>query len=793
MDKGAHFHKCDFQVHTPRDINWSGDRAITDEQRKAYSADFIQACRDKKLDAVAITDHHDFAFFRYIKDASVNELDANGELLAAVERITVFPGIELSLSVPPCQALLILDSDFPVEALHRILTKLSLVPAPDEEYRTANTERIAGAIVMGLQSLYDMLDSMAEVKGRYIILPNVSEGGNHTLIRSGHADYYKNMPCVGGYLDGSIEQLGTGRRDIVDGKNREYGNKAIGIFQTSDNRRRDFANLGTHTTWAKWAEPTAEAIRQACLAKESRLEQQIPELPGVFVSEINITNSKFLGPISVKFNKQYNAFIGGRGTGKSTVLEYLRWGLCDQGVESMDEDDMVPFQVRRKSLVEKTLKKFDGEVIISLEVNDILHIIKRSSKDHSVQLKIGDGGFNIVDEATVRALLPIQAYSQKQLSSVGVRIEELRRIIESPVRKELHDISVKIEAVSDQIKSTYNELSSKKKAELERNRYGYEVSSLAKQINEIRGAISSADGSDYSRLSELKSGMEADALLISKWETQSSTIQRLTDDLKYQLSLFPIAKIGNQIHGDAKMLEAYNMLGNLSRDAQRKIDDIKALFSVENMELYNSALAEWRVMKQKVDSEYAEIASQVSGNVERIESLKKIEIRTIEVKKMIDDTERVLSKVSKAQEQYAELRAEWVKLHREKVNFLDEQCGIFSALSNGVIKADMSKSLDYHRVKDRLKNFFSGMNIREQKINDTAKAISNSADPIDSWLEFTADLEKLADMSSDDIGDSPLPSTPLLSDDYAFGDNERIRIVKSTTRQTWLEMALTEL
>lgn len=316
----------------------------------------------------------------------------------------------------------------------------------------------------------------------------------------------------------------------------------------------------------------------------------------------------------------------------------------------MDEDDMVPFQVRRKNLVEKTLKKFDGEVIISLEVNDILHIIKRSSKDHSVQLKIGDGGFNIVDEATVRALLPIQAYSQKQLSSVGVRIEELRRIIESPVRKELHDISVKIEAVSDQIKSTYNELSSKKKAELERNRYGYEVSSLAKQINEIRGAISSADGSDYSRLSELKLGMEADALLISKWETQSSTIQRLTDDLKYQLSLFPIAKVGNQIHGDVKMLEAYNMLGNLSRDAQRKIDNIKELFSVENMESYNSALAEWRVMKQKVDSEYAELASQVSGNVERIESLKKIEIRTIEVKKMIDDTERVLSKVSKAQE-----------------------------------------------------------------------------------------------------------------------------------------------
>ncbi|UYZ61600.1 TrlF family AAA-like ATPase [Hymenobacter weizhouensis] len=793
MDKGAHFHNCDFQVHTPRDINWNGDRAITDDQRKAYSNEFIQACRDKKLDAVAITDHHDFAFFKYIKEASINEVDSDGNLIASDERITVFPGIELSLSVPPCQALLILDSDFPVDALHRILTKLSLTPSPEEEHRTANTERISGSIVMGLQHLYDMLDSMAEVKGRYIVLPNVSEGGNHTLLRSGHADYYKSMPCVGGYLDGSIEQLGIGRKDIIDGKNREYGNKPVGIFQTSDNRRRDFANLGLHTTWAKWAEPTAEAIRQACLAKESRLEQQTPELPSIFIAEIIITNSKFLGPVGIQFNKQYNALIGGRGTGKSTVLEYLRWGLCDQGVESMDEDDMVPFQVRRKSLVEKTLKKFDGEVIITLELNDILHVIKRSSKDHSIQLKIGNGVFNFVDESTIRTLLPIQAYSQKQLSSVGVRVEELRRIIESPVRKELHDISVKIEAISDQIKSTYNELSSKKRAELEKSRYGYEISSLTKQIEEIRGAISSSDGSAYSKLSELKSGMDADALLISKWESQFLIVQRLMDDLKYQLSIFPIAKTDNQMHGNEKIFEAYSILGNLSRVAQHKIDEMRSLFSIDNIGTYNTILAEWRATKQKIEGEYEELSSQVSGNVERIESLKKIENRTLEVKKMIDDTEKVLTKVSKAHQLYTELKAEWIKLHRDKISFLAEQCSIFSALSNGVIKADMAKSLDYHCIKERLKNYFAGMNIREAKVNDMAKAISDSTEPIDSWLEFMADLEKLADISSDDISDSPLPTTPLLSEIYGFGDNERTRIIKSTTRQTWLELALAEL
>ena len=30
------------------------------------------------------------------------------------------------------------------------------------------------------------------------------------------------------------------------------------------------------------------------------------------------------------------AVIGGRGTGKSTILEYLRWGLCDQPVDDIE-------------------------------------------------------------------------------------------------------------------------------------------------------------------------------------------------------------------------------------------------------------------------------------------------------------------------------------------------------------------------------------------------------------------------------------------------------------------------
>ena len=116
MDNGAHFYNCDFQVHTPRDRQWSGSRAITDEEREEYAVEFIQACRENGLDAVAITDHHDTVFIEYIRRAAENETDKNGDPVPEKDRIIVFPGMELTLGVP-CQALLVFDANLPAELL----------------------------------------------------------------------------------------------------------------------------------------------------------------------------------------------------------------------------------------------------------------------------------------------------------------------------------------------------------------------------------------------------------------------------------------------------------------------------------------------------------------------------------------------------------------------------------------------------------------------------------------------------------------------------------------------------
>src|SRR5579859_2555577 len=222
IDKGAHFYRCDMQVHTPRDRNWTGTDRVTDADRRIYAGQLVQACRDRGLQGIAVTDHHDMAFAEYVRRAAAEETDPEGKPLAQELRLVVFPGMELTLSVP-CQALLIFDADFPVDMFALAMTALAIVPSAATEAKTAETQRLTH--IQSLRQIKEELDKHTYLRGRYIIFPHVGENGQFSLLRKGQAAKYTEMPWVGGYVDGEITKLGEGNRNIVDGKTKEWGNK----------------------------------------------------------------------------------------------------------------------------------------------------------------------------------------------------------------------------------------------------------------------------------------------------------------------------------------------------------------------------------------------------------------------------------------------------------------------------------------------------------------------------------------------------------------------------------------
>jgi len=790
-DKGAHFFRCDLQVHTPRDANWSGKRPSSEDDRKQYAEDFIAACREAGLDAVAITDHHDFAFFPYIKAAAVAETLEDGTRVAPNEQIVVFPGIELTLGVP-CQALLVLDADFPADRLADVLTLLNVdivdgtaacLPA------TKSLDQFAS-----LKGLQETLDQRDWLKGKYIILPNATDRGHKTLIRKGMQAKYKEMPCVGCYLDGSVDSLGEGNRDILAGKAKAWGNKRCAVFQTSDARSADFAQLGSHSTWVKWATPTAEALRQACLAQESRVSQTNPQLPGVWVSRLVVSNSKFMGPIDLAFNPQFNAIIGGRGTGKSTILGYLRWGLCDQPAVGASDEEAADPSARQRRLIDTTLSPVDAQVEVHFTINGIAHVVRRYAKSGDILLRVGDGEFEAAREADIRALLPIHAYSQKQLSSVSVRVDELTRFVTAPIQKQLDDIDERVRDVGDRLRENYATLQRFRAMESAIARTTLKERSLSEQAASLRKALTGLSKEDQ-KLLGLKPKVDALRAAVTQWDQQLDDTNAAASEIAESVEIAL-----NRLTTVASLPNPYDVLAAEVREETAKSlaafrDAIKSAASGLEAETGPGSKrfkARERVLEEvdKFDASYDVVKARSTAHEAQLNELAALEKAQSDTAKDLQRQRREFQALGNPRSTHVDLRKHLVDLLRERSQRLEQQCDELTTLSDGLLRATLRRGQGLKSVEEKFRTIVAGSGVRSAKVEGLFASLSKETDPISTWETLLDELEGLLLLDPD--ADLTSEMTPVLTRlGLAVADQKRI--LPKVSPDSWLDLALTPI
>ncbi len=792
MDKGAHFLKCDFQVHTPRDINWNGASAVSDGERKAYAEELVLACRDKGINAIAVTDHHDLLFFKYVKDVAKNERDNAGNYYDERNQLVVFPGMELTFSNPAsCQAILILNADIVEDFFVRIMNKLSLTPSAETSKSTAETVPISGDTVAGLEDLYLKLDTVDGLKGKYIVLPNLSDG-HGGILRRGFYEHYKKMPCVGGYVDGVLP-TDAGFLSKINGKDRNYGFKSVAVFQTSDNRHRDHSVLGTSASWVKWAVPTAEAIRQACLARESRISQESPVLPAIFVTSIDVSSSRFMGQFDCEFNRQYNAIIGGRGTGKSTILEYLRWGLCDPIYTIGLEDEDAKHEIRSRNLIEKTL--LDSTIQVTFVKNNIVHVVKRRVKTNEIFLKIASGEFELTTEDNVRDLLPIQAYSQKQLSTVGVRMDELNRLIHSPIRQELNDFGLRFDGLKADIKRCYEARVRKKQIEGEIEKSELELKSLEEQAESLRNGLKGISDEDKAVIASHKQ-YEILEQAVEGWKVELTTAKESVENIKREIAASPTgisddAKLPDQeqsVIGDihVEMKSIFEGI-NLALGAIEEQLDSKGAALIKLNSLFDQSKAIFDLHKKKYEAAKQNSTSQEAS----LTQIQKIEDRTKEIRKFLTEKKQGISKAGDPDAQFNELRNNWVVAHKERADLLAAQCSKLSVLSDNNLRAILGRGKGTMGLEAILKKTIEGSGIRKDRIEDLCKRISNATDPIQEWSRILSEFELLANLARGSAVTASLTNMPTLI--AIFTESVLRKIAEKITSENWIELFLTQL
>jgi chromosome segregation protein len=446
----AYWRKCDFQLHSPRDPNWVGLRPVglgddlngqpatvadVDRERQLWADSFVDGCVSRGLEAIGLTDHHEMVMVPYVQEAIARRKAADRSV-----DLWLFPGMELTAR-GGVQCLILFDADLSEEWRREALGKLGIVVA-DLDDKAIKAPRVT-QLTCSYPEIANELDTVQKLVGRYIVLPNVSQGGRHTVLRDGaHADF-KTMPYVGGYLDNgqTVDILQQLNRTRLSGNDPMWGNRHIYPLPTSDARSADLANVGTNNCWIKLAAPTAEAIRQAFLGYQSRISVGRPTVSNLSVSAIRLTGSATLTDANLLFSPEQNAFIGGRGSGKSSYLEYVAFGL---GRSCFDlKKTEYSGSDRNAALIKDTIVSAGAAVELDvLQDGARFKITRTGGNSYQPQVTYPDGSIQDLSTKELRSLFPAVVYSQGELSEIGkqagkrAQLSDLLQFVEPEFKRE---------------------------------------------------------------------------------------------------------------------------------------------------------------------------------------------------------------------------------------------------------------------------------------------------------------------------------------------------------------------
>lgn len=486
---GAVWRKSDLQCHTPRDRAWDGLPSLPggdeakENARKVWAEEFIAECLARGLDAISVTDHHDITFVPYVVQAARDAFDGT----------FVFPGVEVTCN-DNTQCLVLFDPDQLPDTWQHFLGKLVGVKQSEPTAAKAAPTKAAN---MTMHELFNAVVDDPRLRDVCVILPHFSDADAHKHLNAvGHHERFATLRCDGVYIEKPFDQLESSTIDKAYGKIPDWGSRRRAFVVTGDNRSGTWERLGAHECWIKLGEYSIEALRQALLADEARISYETPHIPSERIVTLTVLSS-LTGPeaLTISFNDGFNAMIGGRGAGKSALLEYLRFGLgrTNRDLPGREESPFEPEFDRDVQLIEDTLGE-DGYVEIKIEREGVTETWYRDLRDRDIITATAEDETIIeltIEDAQRR--FRARAFYQKGLSTTmnnsASAAEQITGIAAAEQLDKRREIDAAIEKAKRQIGTTIRRQSAYWQARLESKRAKALVSDLNRRLTAIAARL----------------------------------------------------------------------------------------------------------------------------------------------------------------------------------------------------------------------------------------------------------------------------------------------------------------
>jgi len=432
-DRGARYFRADLQVHTPADASWSGQEPRDPDERARVALDYLCAAQARGVEVVGITEHHDVSWIDELRHA------------ASRLQMHVMPGFEVETQ-EGIHVLCLFEPRAPVFALEDALVRFGLPKSTRDASKSTN--------IRSTLALRDLVTTVQDHCGGICIAAHVTSGKGilKALEGGARADCWKAPELLAAQIPTKgVTHEGT-RRILVNEDENFLRERKLAYVHTSDARSPE--NIGTQSVWIKMQRPSVEGLRQAFLDPESRISSEDPYTARAAGEILSIGwDGGFLDGQSVGLSPELSCLIGSKGTGKSTVIESLRWALDLDALMGGDTESLLDHAIRPGSKVtvrlrtsaptaehtiERTMphapvvRDAIGSVVANLAPHSLMHLRVFSQKQLYDTAQSVEGRLELIDEFARDDLAAVRAEERRQLAALhaGARAlqQELTRI-----------------------------------------------------------------------------------------------------------------------------------------------------------------------------------------------------------------------------------------------------------------------------------------------------------------------------------------------------------------------------
>lgn len=415
---GARWWKFDFHNHTPASLDYG--RADPNLRNTMEPRAWLLQYVERGIECVAVTDHNSGDWIDRLKESAA-QLRKEGVV------IHVFPGVEISA-----------NSNIHVLAIF------------DEQATTQTITSLVGGC--GYRGTHGSTDAVADKSAEQVIDEILKFGG---LAIMAHIDLPAGMCQTSPQTMAQICKKASAVEVVFpNGKPpqtyreelRSYRALATGLPEVigSDSHHPD--EVGRAFTWVKMDAPTIDGLRLAlvdgaCSVQRSDEFSVDPNIASeMLITGLRVSEAKYCGrgkPFEISFNPWLNSIIGGRGSGKSSVLEFLRIATGrGKDLEGLPQGNEVRDSFER--FVRKSVgRDSDGVMLeqtaieVTLKKQGAYYKLSWEYAEQDVKIRRFVSGEWVLEGGDVLSRFPLKIFSQKQIFNYAKNPNALLGLIDS--------------------------------------------------------------------------------------------------------------------------------------------------------------------------------------------------------------------------------------------------------------------------------------------------------------------------------------------------------------------------